>query len=75
MRIQFELEGEIEQRFAAQLYSDRERHDIARRALVEWITRQETRSKRARQELLDRDADYFAAVMQRAIDSGKVVIR
>ncbi len=62
MRIQFDIEGEFERRFRAQLSNERSRHDKALEALQEWVNRREARDERARRERLNQDIEAFRPI-------------
>lgn len=75
MRIQFEINEEMWKRMQRYVSSQKVRHETARDALEEWITRHEGRDKKYRQERMLADAEIFAPVIQHLIDSKLVVIK
>lgn len=74
-RIQFDIEGDLEARYSAIIDDKKLRHAFARKALEEWVTRQEARSERARRDALKRDAEAMAETVQYLVDQGLVTIR
>ena len=74
MRIQYEIDGEIWARMQRYVSGPKIRHEVARDALVEWITRHEGRDKKLQQERLVSDANALVPAMQYIIDNGLVAV-
>lgn len=75
MRIQFEIDQETWSRMLRYVSGPKIRHEVAKDALSEWITRHEGRDKKYRQERLLADAEIFAPVVQHLIDSKMVAVK
>jgi len=75
MRIQFEIDQETWLRMLKYVSGPKIRHEVAKDALAEWITRHEGRDKKYRQERLLADAEILAPVVQHLIDSNMVAVK
>lgn len=75
MRIQYEIDDVTWARMLRYISGPKIRHEIAKDALVEWITRHEGRDKKYRQERLLADAEILAPVVQHLIDSKQVALK
>ena len=75
MRIQYEIDENEWERMSKYVSNLKIRHEIAKDALIEWITRREGRDKKYRQERIIADADILAPVVQHLIDNRMVTIK
>ena len=75
MRIQFEIDQETWLRMLRYVSGPKIRHEVAKDALEEWITRHEGRDKKYRQERLLADAEILAPVMQHLVDYKMVILK
>ena len=75
MRIQYEIDENEWERMSKYVSNPKIRHEIAKDALIEWITRREGREKKYRQERIIADADILAPVVQHLIDNRMVTIK
>jgi hypothetical protein len=75
MRIQYEIDGDEWNRMSKYVSNTKIRHEIAKDALIEWITRREGRDKKYRQERLIADSDILAPIVQHLIDNKMVTIK
>lgn len=75
MRIQYEIDDDTWARMRRYISGPKIRHEIAKDALVEWVTRREGRDKKYRQERLLADAEILAPVVQHLVDSKQVILK
>lgn len=71
IRIQYDISEETAERLLLYTFDRKSRHAFARKALMEWINRQEGRDKRAKKETMERRASEI----QEVIDAGMVKVK
>ena len=74
MRIQYEIDDETWARMQRYVSGPKIRHEVARDALVEWITRHEGRDKKFQYERLVSDARAMAPVVKFIMENGLITV-
>ncbi len=72
MRIQFEIEDEMQERLLRYIGSPKMRHFIAKQALDEWVNRREGRDRKYQAEQLLSNRDILRPILREMIESGEL---
>ena len=72
MRVQFDVEGVLWERFLHYIVTPKMRHFVARQALEEWINRREGRDKKLQAEQLLAGKRMLKPIIQQMLDAGEL---
>lgn len=75
MRIQFEINADLWERIKRYAPSEKMRHETAKLALEEWLTRREGRDKKLQLERITADAELLKPIIQKLIDDEEIIVK